>query len=503
MKRWTVRKTSNGMKLTFYGGAKSVTGANYLLDSGPVRGKTSLPEGSSADHASEAGRTSNGIKILVDCGLYQGSKYAEDFNYEKFAYDPAEINFVFITHSHTDHTGRLPKLFKEGFRGKVYASKPTLDLIRKALPDNLNLMAEEAKKENHKPLFDLKDLDGVLELSEGFDYEIPIDLEDGIKATLHDAGHILGSAIVEIAYRQEVIDNGHSPLAISNKRKIYFTGDLGNPPTPLLQPPYFPKDADYAVVESAYGSRIHEDRSARKLILENVIKETLSKGGTLMIPSFAMERTQELLYELDQLINHNQIPRVAIYVDSPLATNLTEVYRKYSNYFNKTAHHVIESGDDIFNFPGLTFTRTVDESKAINNAKGPKIIIAGSGMSMGGRILHHEMRYLPDPNSAILFVGYQVQGSLGRRILDGEKEVKVFGEKVLVNCQIRAIGGYSSHADQNMLLKWIASAGSGGNLKKVFVVQGEEDSSSALAEKAKIDLGVNAVVPNQGESFEL
>ncbi len=451
------------MKITFYGGAKTVTGANYLLDSGDV-------------------------KILVDCGLNQGSKYSEDMNYEKFAYNPAEINFVFITHSHTDHVGRLPKLFKEGFRGRGIASRPTIDLASKALPDNLNIITEEAKREGREPIFALKDLEGVLELAEGFDYEVPIDLGGGIRAVLHDAGHILGSTIVEIDFE---------------KKKIYFTGDLGNPPTPLLQPPFFPKDADYAVVESAYGSRIHEDRSARKIMLENVIKETLSKGGTLMIPSFAMERTQELLYELNQFVNHNQIPRVPIYVDSPLATNLTEVYKKYPNYFNKTAHHVIESGDDIFNFPGLTFTRTSDESKAINNVKGSKIIIAGSGMSMGGRILHHEARYLSDSNSAILFVGYQVQGSLGRRILDGEKEVRIFGQKVAVNCQIRAIGGYSAHADQPMLLKWIASAGSGGNLKKVFVVQGEEDSSTILAEKAKTDLKINAVVPSQGESFEL
>ncbi len=481
------------MKITFYGGAKTVTGANYLLEQRPVRGKTSLPEGTSADHASEAGRTSNGIKILVDCGLNQGSKYSEDMNYEKFAYDPAEINFVFITHSHTDHIGRLPKLFKEGFRGRVIASKPTVDLSKKALPDNLNIITEEAKREGREPIFELKDLEGVLELAEGFDYEVPIDLGGGIKAVLHDAGHILGSTIVEINF-EGLPGQG---------KKIYFTGDLGNPPTPLLPAPYFPKDADYAVVESAYGSRIHEDRSVRKIMLENVIKDTLSKKGTLMIPSFAMERTQELLYELNQLINHNQIPKVPIYVDSPLATNLTEVYKKYSNYFNKTAHHVIESGDDIFNFPGLTFTKTVDESKAINNVKGSKIIIAGSGMSMGGRILHHEMRYLPDPNSAILFVGYQVVGSLGRRILDGEKEVKIFGEKIAVNCQIRAIGGYSAHADQTMLLKWIESAGSGGNLKKVFMVQGEEDSATILAEKTKTDLNINAVVPSQGDSFEL
>jgi len=457
------------MKLIFYGGAKTVTGANYLLDTGD-------------------------IKILVDCGLNQGSKYAEDLNYEKFAYDPTQIKFVFITHSHTDHIGRLPKLFKEGFNGKVYASKPTIDMISKALPDNLKIITEEAERDGREPIWRLKDLEGVLALAEGFDYEVPIELDGGIKAVLHDAGHILGSTIVEIQWQNK---------SQTKTEKIYFTGDLGNPPTPLLPPPYFPTDADYIVVESAYGSRIHEDRASRKIMLENVIKETMSKGGTLMVPSFAMERTQELLSELNQLINHNQIPRVPIFLDSPLATKLTEVYRKYPNYFNKTAHHVIESGDDIFNFPGLTFTRTVDESKSINNVRGPKIIIAGSGMSTGGRILHHERKYLSDPNSAILFVGYQVQGSLGRRILDGEKEVKIFGEKIAVNCQIRAIGGYSAHADQPMLLKWIGSAGSGGNLKKVFVVQGEENSSVILAEKTKTDLGIDAIVPSQGEGFEL
>jgi len=452
-----------------------VTGANYLLESGD-------------------------IKILVDCGLYQGSKYSEDFNHEKFAYNPAEIGFVFITHSHTDHVGRLPKLFKEGFRGRVIASRPTIDLASKALPDNLNIITEEARKYGKEAIFEQKDLDGVLALAEGFDYEIPIDLGSGISAVLHDAGHILGSTIVEIDYNPDAEGSGFRP---ERRRKIYFTGDLGNPPTPLLQSPYFPTDADYAVVESAYGSRIHEDRSTRKTILENVIKDTLSNDGTLMIPSFAMERTQELLYELNNLVNEKQIPRVPIFVDSPLAINLTEVYKKYPNYFNKTTHHIIQSGDDVFNFPGLTFTRTSDESKSINNVRGPKIIIAGSGMSMGGRILHHEMRYLSDPNSAILFVGYQVQGSLGRKILDGEKEVHIFGEKIPVNCKVYAIGGYSAHADQSMLLKWIKSAGSDGKLKKVFVVQGEEDSSTILAEKTKTDLGIEAIVPSQGESFEL
>lgn len=472
------------MKLTFYGGAKSVTGANYLLEIGDT-------------------------KIIVDCGLFQGSRYSEDLNYEKFAYDPAEISFVFITHSHTDHAGRLPKLYREGFRGKVIATNATIDLIKKALPDNLNLIKQEAEEAGREPLFSIGDLEGVLGLARGVNYEEEIDLGEGNKAILHDAGHILGSAIIEVEWPSksssfaEDSAGRQNPNHKTQKKKIYFTGDLGNPPTPLLRNPYFPKDADYTVVESAYGSRIHEDRDERKNILRSVMAETIKRGGVLMVPSFAMERTQELLYELNGLFNSGEIPKAPVFVDSPLATNLTEVYKKYSNYFNKETRYIIDSGDDIFNFPGLKFTRTAEESKQINDVLPPKIIIAGSGMSTGGRILHHERRYLPDPNSTVLFIGYQVKGSLGRKILDGEKEVKIFGEIVSVNCKVEAIGGYSAHADQNMLLGWVKAANSEGKLRKVFVVQGEGDSSLALARKIERTLGVDAIVPKQGESYTL
>ncbi len=450
-----------------------MTGANYLLEIGDT-------------------------KILVDCGMFQGSKYSEDLNYEKFPYDPSEIDFVFITHSHTDHAGRLPKLYKEGFKGKIIATRATLDLIGKAMPDNLNLIKQEAEETGREPLFSIDDLNGALKLAHGVSYEEEVDIGEGLKVVLHDAGHILGSSIVEIQFQ---IPN--SRFQIPDSSKIYFTGDLGNPPTPLLQPTFFPKDADYVVIESAYGSRTHEDKAERKNILQKVIIETIQRSGVLMIPSFAMERTQELLYELNGLFNSGKIPKVPVFVDSPLATNLTEVYRKYSDYFNKETMYIIESGDDIFNFPGLKFTRTTEESKQINDIPPPKIIIAGSGMSIGGRILHHERRYLSDPNSAILFVGYQVKGSLGRKILDEEKEVKIFGEKVAVNCKVEAIGGYSAHADQDMLTEWVRIANGEGKLKKVFVVQGEEESALALARKIERTLEIDVVVPKQGESFEL
>lgn len=466
------------MNITFHGGARSVTGANYLIDLGTK-------------------------KLLVDVGMFQGSKYSEDLNYEKFAYDPGEIDFVFITHSHTDHSGRLPKLYKEGFRGKVVATNATLDLIRRALPDNLNLIKQEAKEVQREPLFSLKDLEGVLGLARGVNYEEEVDLDNGVKAVLHDAGHILGSAIVEVDYSVVTIDKSFGPSSLDSGCKIYFTGDLGNPPTPLLKPYKFVSDASYVVTESVYGSRIHEDKVERKNILQKVITETIQKGGVLMIPSFAMERTQELLYEINNLMNDERIPKVPVYVDSPLATNLTEVYKKYPDYFNKETKYIIDSGDDIFNFPGLKFTRTAEESKQINDVPSPKIIIAGSGMSTGGRILHHERRYLSDPNSTILFIGYQVKDSLGRRVLDGEKEVKIFDEKVAVNCKIEAIGGYSAHADQNMLVEWVKAANGEGKLKKVFVVQGEEESALALSRTIERAVAVDAIVPKQGESFEL
>jgi len=489
------------LRLTFYGGARSVTGANYLLEIGdPVK---------SFDKTQDHGVST---KILVDCGMFQGSKYSEDLNYEKFSYDPSGIDFVFITHSHTDHVGRLPKLYKEGFRGKVFATEPTIALIKKALPDNFNLIKNEAEKDGHEPLFTLEDLDGVINLTEGFGYEEAIRLDNGITAVFHDAGHILGSAIIEIQFPNQNQKSPKRPVALGallakiknqNFGKIYFTGDLGNPPTPLLPPPFFPKDADYIVIESAYGSRVHEDRDERKNILQKVVMGTIQRGGVLMIPSFAMERTQELLYEFNSLLNDKKIPEIPIFLDSPLATNLTEIYKKHSDYFNKETTYIINSGDDIFNFPGLRFTRTIEESKQINAVSPPKIIIAGSGMSTGGRILHHERRYLQDPNSTILFIGYQVKGSLGRKILDEEKEVRIFGEKVPVNCEVEAIGGYSAHADQKMLVDWVRTVAGGGKLKKVFVVQGEEESSLALAREIEGVLKVDAVVPKQGEGFAL
>ena len=470
-----------GMKIIFHGGARSVTGANYLLEH-------------------------NGIKILVDCGLNQGSKYAEDLNYQPFKYEPAEIKYVFVTHSHIDHIGRLPKLYKDGFRGKVYTTTATRDMMAVALPDNMRRIGEEAKEMGHEPLFKQEDLDGLMLLVEGVNYNELIELE-GIVAVFHDAGHILGSAIVEIRWDINFKSLPTTNYKLQTIRKVYFSGDLGNMPTPLLRPTDKITDADYIVIESAYGDRVHEGREERRQKLVSIIKSTVERGGVLMIPSFAVERTQELLYELNGLFNDKIIPRVPVFVDSPLAIKMTGVYKKHPEYFNKETMYLIESGDDIFNFPGLQMTPTADESKKINDVPAPKIIIAGSGMSQGGRILHHEIRYLPDSASTILFVGYQVDGSLGRRIQGGDKEVRIMGQIVPVRCNIENLSAYSAHADQPGLLKWVGASttdeGGAGSLKKVFVVQGEEESAKTLANLIREKYGIDAVAPRESEEFKL
>ena len=438
------------MKLTFYGGAGDVTGANYILEEGD-------------------------FQAMVDCGLHQGGKYAEDMNYTPFGYDPKTLEFVFVTHSHIDHVGRLPRLYKEGFRGTVYATDATADLMAIALPDNMSHIAHEARQDGHEPLFDEEDLNGFMRLIRKTHYNSPIELAPGITAVFHDSGHVLGSAIIEFRWKG---------------KNIFFSGDLGNPPMPLLHPTEFIHNANYVIVESAYGDRVHEHKLERRNKLVSVIKDTIARKGTLMIPSFALERTQELMYELNELVNHHRIQHIPIFLDSPLAIKLTGVYEKYL-------------GKKVFDIPSITFTDEVSQSKHINDVPPPKIIIAGSGMSQGGRIMHHERRYLSDPQSTILFVGYQVDGSLGRKIQRGDKLVSIFGEQIPVRCHVETVSGYSAHADQPALLRWVKVANTKDSLKRVFVVQGEETTAKTLANLIRERLDVDAIAPKIGDSFEL
>lgn len=450
------------MKLTFTGGAGQVTGSCYLLEEG-------------------------GGKILIDCGLNQGDKFSEEENYESFGFKPSEIDAVFVTHSHIDHIGRIPKLVKEGFKGTIYSTAPTKDEAYELLLDARHLMEKEIPQ--GKPmLYEISDIDDARDHWKTLHYHQLFKIKD-FEIELYNSGHVLGSASVKVT---------------AGGKSVVFSGDLGNIPAPLVKDTEYIPKADYALVESTYGNRVHESVLERKSILEDLIEDTFKSKGTLMIPAFAMERTQELLFELNDLVENKRIPRVPIFIDSPLAIKLTEVYQKYTGdkeFFDTEALMLMKNGGDIFNFPGLRFTLTKEESKEINQVLPPKIIIAGSGMSNGGRILHHEIRYLPDEKSTLLIVGYQSAGTLGRRILDGAKSVRIMGQDVAVRCRTKAIGGYSAHADQPLLLKWVGSMKDG--IKKVFVVQGEPDQSQPLADKIRDDFAVDAIVPEKGQVFEL
>lgn len=449
------------MQLTFYGGTGEATGANYVLESG-------------------------GTKIMIDCGLHQGSHYADRENFEKFAYDPKSIAAVFITHSHLDHIGRLPSLVLAGFKGTIYSTHATRDFATLMLADSEHLLAKEAEREARPPLYRDEDIEKVTALWKGLKYHEPIEVGP-FKVMLYDAGHILGSAIIHVE---------------AEGKTIVFSGDLGNVPSPLIKPTEQVPSADYCLIESTYGDRVHEDVAQRREMLLGAIEETFKAGGVLMIPTFAMERTQDLLFHFHQLHEEGKLPDEPIFLDSPLAIKLTELFKKHEDAFNDKVENLMKSeGGEILSFPGLRVTLSTDESKAINDVPAPKIIIAGSGMSNGGRILHHELRYLPDPKSEVVFVGYQAEGSMGRELLEGASEVHIFGEAVLVHCRKIDIPGYSAHADQPHLLEWLSSMK--GSLKKVFVVQGEQSSSETLAHKIIDGFGIATEVPHANESVTL
>jgi len=453
--------------LKFYGGVSgSVTGACYLVES-------------------------ENTKILVDCGMFQGSRFSEQLNSEDFPFNPKEVNAMVLTHAHIDHSGRIPKLFRDGFKGRIFGTAPTLDFSSALLMDSEHVIREEAKREHTQPFYNIDDVKGASNLMEAKKYGEEVVVSEEIRFILRNAGHILGSAIVELFVKN-----------VEGKEiKVVFSGDLGNSPAPIIGATEVIQEADYVLVESAYGDRLHETKKERKDILEDVIEETIKAGGVLMIPAFAAERTQELLFELNELVEHGRIERVPVFLDSPLAIKITEIYKRHYEFFDEKAKHLLKTDNDIFDFEGLHFTKDVEDSKAIAVHQGPKIVIAGSGMSNGGRILHHEKNYLPDPASTLLIVGFQVKGSLGRRLLEGAKEVNIFRQKVQVRARVTNIRGYSAHADQQQLLDWLSNMKH--TVKKVFVVQGDAEASEALAVAARDKLAVDASVPQVGDEIVL
>lgn len=449
--------------ITFYGGVGEVTGANFLFSDGP-----------------------SGLQILVDCGLFQGKKAFDEKNQEKFPYDPAAIDYLFVTHAHLDHVGRIPKLIKDGFRGVIYSTAPTREIAEIAILDSLNLFRKE-NGEDVEPFFSKDDVTMTMSLWKTADYHETINLKEGLRVTLKDAGHILGSTMYEFA---------------RGEKRLVFTGDLGNSPSPLLHDTEVLTNANYLVMESVYGDRNHEDRSQRRNILEDAIEDTMKAGGTLMIPAFSIERTQEILFEIENMMEESRIPLAPVFLDSPMGIGVTAIYKKYSKYLNDAVRMEIEEeGNKIFHFAQLHETLSTDESKAIFRANPKKIIIAGSGMSTGGRIIHHEKNYLSDPNSTLLLVGYQQVGSLGRMLQEGAKTVKIFGEEIPVHAHIVSIHGYSAHKDSDHLLEFVDSTKD--TIQKVFVAMGEPKSAMFLAQRLRDYLGINAKFPEVGEVDEI
>lgn len=474
------------MKISFFGATKTVTGSNFLVEGA-------------------------GKKFLVDCGLYQGMSKEEMKNTEPFPYDINEIDFMLLTHAHIDHSGRIPKLYKEGYRNKIYATNATCDLCAIMLPDSGHIQETETEWKNRKrirrgeelliPIYDAETAAKSLELFKGVPYDQIIELDDDIHVRFNDAGHMLGSSTIEVWIRE----NGEN-------KKIVFTGDLGNSDIPLLSEPTMIEDADFLVMESTYGNRLHMRSENKAKLFIDIVTDTLRQGGTVVIPSFAVGRTQEILYELNKIKEsdadspdfdkkYETLMHTPVYVDSPLAISATEVFRENMNLFDEETQELIRRGDNPLEFPGLKFTQTVDESKALNESDESSIIISASGMCEVGRIKHHLKHNIWNPKNTILFVGYQAQGTLGRKIVEGAKTIKIFGEEVAVNARIEYIEGYSGHADQEGLLNFIYSF-----IKKpdhIFLVHGEEEGQKVLKDKITETTGLPVTIPDYGETFEL
>jgi metallo-beta-lactamase family protein len=448
-------------KLTCYGGVGAVTGANFLFE------------------------TKN-KKVLIDCGLLQGVPGSEDINSRNFDYDPLEIDFLFITHAHIDHIGKIPKLVKDGFKGVIYSTPETREISNLMLMDTARITENNALDMGIDPLYRLVDAERAMALWQTIEYHKVEDFGDYI-VEIFDAGHILGSGMFKFTF--------------PSGKSILFTGDLGNSPSPILKDTENVPGIDYLLMESVYGDRNHENKTVRDEKFKDILNEAIKRQGTVIIPAFSLERTQVILYELDNLFEGGFLPKIPVFLDSPLATHVTEVYEKVVNLYNQKTQDDIRAGDQVFKFDKLIKIARSKESGEIKNIPGAKIIIAGSGMSNAGRVQNHEIHYLPDPNATILFVGYQSPGTLGRQIVEGNKEVEIKGEAIPVKAHIEQIDGFSGHKDSDHLIEFVSNCGD--KIKKVFVAMGEPKSEIFLAQRLRDELDVEAIVPERGKIYEL
>ncbi|MHC4658023.1 MAG: MBL fold metallo-hydrolase RNA specificity domain-containing protein [Planctomycetota bacterium] len=457
------------IKLKFLGAAQNVTGSRHLLEA-------------------------NGVRVLIDCGLYQERQFRER-NWDPFPTPPDSIDAVLLTHAHLDHCGLLPKLAREGFKGKIYCTAATAEIAKIILLDSAHLQEEDAeyKRKRHEregrkgpypeiPLYTTADAEACLPLFSPAKYREAIQLGDDVEATFYDAGHVLGSSIIRAKVRQN-----------NQERIILFSGDMGRPDRPIVCDPTVFDEADYVLIESTYGDTVHEQTRDVKKMIGEVINSTKKAGGNIIIPSFALERSQEVLYYINELLLEDAIPHLMVFLDSPMATRITKVFQHHPELFDEEMTELVEQNESPFNFPGLKMVSTTKESKAINHIKGTVVVIAGSGMCTGGRVKHHLVNNITRPESTIMFVGYQAVGTLGRQIVDGEKQVRILGQKHKVKARIVRIRGFSAHADRDELFQWLTRLKKPP--KKLFVVHGESENASSFGDYVREKTGWKVAIP--------